>query len=245
MWGAVLVFALLAMGEPVRIGAAVLLISRPRPMFNLFLFWVGGVLTTIIVGLATLFLLRDLIHAVTASAAAATSNIDLASIQIAVGCLILLAVPVLIVRRSSRQAVPATVGASDWPGTAVDGGASSVLSRVSIRAQNVLQSGSPWWALFVGAWLGPGPPVELVAALTAIVASGAAAGTQVGAIVVFTLVMFTFAEIPLIGHLIAPARTEAIMSNLQTWMRVHRRRVFAIGFAVLGAYLVTTGLNAG
>ncbi|EHI14952.1 GAP family protein [Mycolicibacterium thermoresistibile] len=247
MWGAVVLFALMAMGEPLRIGAAVLLISRPRPMFNLFLFWLGGIVATVLAGVVVLFLLRDVIGVVTAAAAASGSAIDIMSIQIAVGALALALAPVILLRSAARRKAAAPVGGPDWPtgrGPSVDSSdAPSAFSRLSARVQGVLQGGSPWVAFFIGAWLGPGPPVELVAALTAIVASGATAGTQVGAVVVFALVMFAFAEIPLISHLVAPTRTEAVMMRLHTWVRVHRGRVFAVGLAVLGGYLLGTGLT--
>jgi hypothetical protein len=42
MWGSVLVLALLAALNPVRLGLALLVISRPRPVQNLLAYWVGG-----------------------------------------------------------------------------------------------------------------------------------------------------------------------------------------------------------
>ena len=42
MCSAVFVLSLLVAMDPVRIGITALLLSRPRPMLNLFVFWLGG-----------------------------------------------------------------------------------------------------------------------------------------------------------------------------------------------------------
>ena len=59
MSSAVLVLSLLVALDPVRIGITVLLISRPRPMLNLFTFWLGGMAAGIATALVVLYFLRD------------------------------------------------------------------------------------------------------------------------------------------------------------------------------------------
>ena len=59
VWGAVLVMALTAMVDPLRIGITVLVVSRERPMLQLLAFWLGGMAMGFTVGLGVLFLLRD------------------------------------------------------------------------------------------------------------------------------------------------------------------------------------------
>ena len=59
MSSAVLVLSLLVALDPVRIGITALLISRPRPMFNLFAFWLGGMAAGITTALIVLLFLRD------------------------------------------------------------------------------------------------------------------------------------------------------------------------------------------
>ena len=76
-----------------------------------------------------------------------------------------------------------------------------------------------------------------------ILASGAALGTQVSAAAAYTLVGLAFAEIPLICHLAAPARTGATMSRVHDWVQARRRAVLGIVVAVLGVFLMTTGLG--
>ena len=59
MSSAVLVLSLLVALDPVRIGITALLISRPRPMLNLFAFWLGGMAAGIAAALVVLLFLRD------------------------------------------------------------------------------------------------------------------------------------------------------------------------------------------
>ncbi len=59
MSSAVLVLSLLVALDPVRIGITALLISRPRPMLNLFAFWLGGMAAGIATALIVLLFLRD------------------------------------------------------------------------------------------------------------------------------------------------------------------------------------------
>ena len=55
-----LVMAMAAMVDPLRIGITVLVVSRPRPVLQLLAFWLGGLAMGFAVGLGVLFLLRDL-----------------------------------------------------------------------------------------------------------------------------------------------------------------------------------------
>ena len=60
MWSAVLVLSLVVAMDPVRIGITALMLSRPRPMLNLFVFWLGGMTAGITVALVVLRCLREL-----------------------------------------------------------------------------------------------------------------------------------------------------------------------------------------
>ncbi|EUA85215.1 hypothetical protein I551_8343 [Mycobacterium ulcerans str. Harvey] len=87
------------------------------------------------------------------------------------------------------------------------------------------------------------PPVEYLVALTAIGASGAAMGTQLSATFVYLLVMLAIIEIPLIGYLVHPGRTEATMLWLRNWLRAHRRQIIAVAVGLAGIALVTNGMG--
>lgn len=85
----------------------------------------------------------------------------------------------------------------------------TAFSRLSTRAGDAMQGGSLWVAFVAGAWLAT--PLQYVAALTAILASGTSAGTQVVALVAYHVVALAFAEIPLVSQLVAPEKTQTVM----------------------------------
>ncbi|MDD4868040.1 MAG: GAP family protein [Mycobacterium sp.] len=236
MWGFVLWMALIAAPDPVRLGIAILLISRPRPLLNLFAFWLGGMATGVVGGLGALLLLRDtlpgMVHDMTSTMARLTGG----HIQLVVGVLALSVAAVTATGAARRPArAPASGGAAlaaqPWPKTP------TALSRLLSHARNALGGGNPWVAFVAG--LGSAtPPVQYLAALTAILASGAALGTQLGAAVAFTMVTFVLVEIPLVSYLVAPAKTEAMTQQLHNWMRAHARRLVPISAGVLGVAMM-------
>jgi hypothetical protein len=88
------------------------------------------------------------------------------------------------------------------------------------------------------------PSVDYLAALAVIVASGTAALTQVGALVVFHVVAFALVEIPLLAYLLAPQRTHASMIALHTWIQSRRRLEVACLLATAGAVLLAVGMTS-
>jgi Sap, sulfolipid-1-addressing protein len=86
-------------------------------------------------------------------------------------------------------------------------------------------------------------PVEYLAAMIAILASGAPAAEQVCAALMFTIVAFTVAEVPLVSYLFAPTKTLAVVHRLNDWMTGRRNAITAVVVAAHGALLVVTGLG--
>ena len=78
------------------------------------------------------------------------------------------------------------------------------------------------------------PSVDYLAALAVILASGAAAPTQVAALVMFNVVAFALVEIPLLAYLLAPKATAKSVTALHDWIRSRRRRDVAILLAAVG-----------
>ncbi|HUL98007.1 MAG TPA: GAP family protein, partial [Mycobacterium sp.] len=91
MWSTVLVLSLIVAMDPVRIGITALLISRPRPMLNLFAFWLGGMVAGASVAVITLIVLRDFSLSAMRDIASAAGDPGVAQIQVALGMLALLA----------------------------------------------------------------------------------------------------------------------------------------------------------
>lgn len=236
MWGIVLWMALVTAPDPVRMGIAILLVSRPRPLLNLFAFWLGGMTTGVVAGLTALLVLRDalpsLVHTMTATMARFVGG----HVQIVVGVLALSVAAIGAVRGLARVPVPAGGPVTPPPRPSTP----TTLSRLVARARHTVGCGNPWVAFAVG--LGQAtPPVQYLAALTAILASGAAFGTQLGAAVTFTAVTLVLVEIPLVSYLVAPARTEAITLRTHRWLRTHSRRILIASSGVLGVVMLAQG----
>jgi hypothetical protein len=85
------------------------------------------------------------------------------------------------------------------------------------------------------------PSVDYLAALAVILASGAAALTQVAVLVMFNVVAFALVEIPLLAYLLAPKATARSVAVLHDWIRSRRRRDVAILLIAIGCAFVAVG----
>jgi hypothetical protein len=201
--------------EPFRIGMTVLMLNRPRPMLQLLAFLCGGFAMGMTVGLVVLFGLRSRLPG--------STYFTLPRVQILIGVLALLVAAVLVMKpASSRDAGP---------------------GKLTTQAQRLLNGRSLWVAGVAGLGIAL-PSVDYLAALAVILASGAAAMTQVGALVMFNIVAFALVEIPLLGYLLAPRATRTSMAALDDWIRSRRRIEVATLLAGVGCVLLTVGLAA-
>jgi hypothetical protein len=221
MWITLLLMAVAVSLEPFRIAMTVVMINRPRPLLQLLAFLTGGFAMGIAVGVVVLFLLRP---------AMGSAHFTLPRVQIVVGALLL--------------GYAAVVAASALRGRRDDEGACQVERRsgpLAMRTRRLLNGGSPWTAGVAGLGIAL-PSVDYLAVLALIVASGATASTQFGALLLFNVVAFGFVEFPLVSYLVAPDRTRATMSRLQDWVRRRRRRDVAVLLAAVGCVLLGAGL---
>ena len=213
MWITLLVMAVAVSLEPFRIGMAVLMLNRPQPLRQLVAFLCGGFAMGTSVGLLVLFVLNP--------ALLGSRHFTLPRVQIVIGVLALVVAAVL-------------VSGVRLPGSGNQG-------RLSTWAGRLANGSSLWVAVLAGLGIAL-PSVDYLAALAVILASGASAGTQVGALVGFNVVAFALVEIPLLSYLVAPDRTRAAMGALHDWVRSRRRRDVAVLLAAIGALLGGVGL---
>jgi Sap-like sulfolipid-1-addressing protein len=113
--------------------------------------------------------------------------------------------------------------------------------RLTTRAQRLLTGPSLWVAGAAGLGIAL-PSVDYLAALAVILASGAAATTQVGALLIFNAVAFAIVEIPLLAYLLAPQATRDTMAALHDWIRSRRRIEVTVLLAAVGCVLLGVGL---
>ncbi|MBP1817088.1 GAP family protein [Mycobacterium sp. OAE908] len=244
MWGTVLIVALVAACDPVRLSIALLLISRPRPMLNLLGYWLGGMVAGITAAVGLLLVLRTVAPVLTQHAAAAAESPIVRHIQIGGGITALAIAAVIAVGLAARQrsrvevAVGAASSAMGRPDTV------TALSRLSNLGRNTLEDRF-FWVAFVAGVVSAIPPVEYLVVIAVILSSGAAAGTQVSAALIFTVVSLAVIEIPLVSCLATPVKTHATMLRLHDWTAARRRVILAIGVAMVGTFLVFTGIGNG
>jgi hypothetical protein len=139
-------------------------------------------------------------------------------VQIFIGVLALLAAAVVIMKRSPAAG----------PG------------QLAARAQRLVTGRSLWMAGVAGLGIAL-PSIDYLAALAVILASGAAALTQVGALLMFNVVAFAVVEVPLLAYLMAPQATRASMEALHDWIRSRRRIEVATLLAGVGCVLLIVG----
>ncbi|MCV7153406.1 GAP family protein [Mycolicibacterium pyrenivorans] len=225
MWITLLAMAVAVSLEPFRIGMTVLMINRPRPGLQLLAFLAGGFAMGTTVGVIVLFLLRP---------ALGSAHFTLPRVQIVVGAVVLVNAALL------ATGVFGAVRRTRSDGSA--GRAQRMLTPVATRTRRLLNGRSLWAAGVAGLGIAL-PSVDYLAALALIVASGAAAATQFGALMLFNTVAFGLVEIPLLAYLVAPERTRATLSALYDWMRSKGRHGVAVLLAVVGCALLVVGYS--
>jgi hypothetical protein len=206
--------ALAVSAEPFRIGMTVLILNRPKPALQLFAFLCGGFAMGTTVGLVVLFVLRRILLG--------TSFVTVPRVQILIGLLVLFF---------------AAVVAVDLPGRLGPRPA-----KLATPARNLLKGDSLSVAGIAGLSIAL-PSVDYLAALAVILASGAAALTQVAVLVMFNVVAFALVEIPLLAYLLAPKATARAVAVLHDWIRSRRRRDVAIALAVIGCAFLAVGAS--
>ncbi|BCZ23663.1 GAP family protein [Mycobacterium senriense] len=208
----VLVMAVAVSVEPFRIGMTVLMLNRPRPVLQLLAFLSGGYAMGMTVGLVVLFLLR---RGLTGS-----TYFTVPRVQILIGLLALVVAVAVAVdipgRLGSRPARLATPG------------------RRFLRGHSLSVAGIAGLSIAL-------PSVDYLAALAVILASGAAALTQVAVLLMFNIVAFALVEVPLLAYLLAPEVTARSMKALHNWIRSRRRREVALSLAAVGCLFLAAG----
>jgi hypothetical protein len=257
MWATVFVLALWMATDPVRLIIATFLVSRPRPLQSLFAYWAGGVVGGVASSVGVLIALRDvatpILHDITSFVAACTGGY----VRVALGVIALLfalRVGAGMLRQQPAgvamdAASPSAVALEPRPSrllqfrTTLQQHTPEALTRLTARIWHALEDGSPRVA-FVAGLATALPPIEYQAALTTILASGAAIGAQLGASIMFLVVVLAAVEIVLVSYVVAPEKTQAFILKMQNWMRAVGGKLLPVSSAVAGVFLVFSGMGA-
>jgi hypothetical protein len=225
---------LLAFGAavfPALLACVAILLSQPEPRRLLAAFWLGGMAVSVSSGL--LILAR---YEAGESVLGSTRSSPEPAVSIVQGVVALGLAWVLITPRT--RALGARVRdrhprlqrrerAADEPGW----------------TERTLKGGSTWLALVVGGAINLPGPLYLIALGNIATGSYSEAG-EATLVVLFNLIMFLLVEVPLLGYLVRPEGTAAMVGRLSNWLGANGMRVIAALVAFFGAGLVVQGLAA-
>jgi hypothetical protein len=252
MWSTVLVMALVAATDPLRIGVIAYMVSRARPVRLLLPFFVAGFTANVAVAVAVVFVFRE--NAL--GDRSVHPGIEI-TIGVAAGLIAVLSATGLLERlfhRVRRTRVPVPAAAGDHPGRpATDEPTAEqiepptldslpVVSKLPESIKAALRGEAAWAAGLLGLSNGIPSPYYL-GAIAAVLTSGAVVGEQLSALVAFNLVAFSGALIPILSFWIAPDATRAGVERLYTWMKTHHRLVVAVIAGAVGVFFVGLGIS--
>lgn len=218
----VLVLAIASAVSPTILAVVIVVLHRPHPRRLLAAYLFGGMLTSIAIGIAIVTSLNELDLFSEASPAADPI------VNFTVGILALIVAYVLFTdrdagleqRRRERRAVRPT--RDPW-------------------SERVLNRGTAPIAFAVGVALNL-PGAFYLVALKDIAQGQHGFGQELFAIVVFNLIMFVLAEVPLLGYSVAPEKTQTRVERLNEWMATHARQIVVAVATTIGLYLVARGV---
>lgn len=261
MWSSMALLAIPIALDPVRLGLTLLLISRSRPAQNLLVYWIGcftlGLLLLLVPILVLHFtpMFSAFAHDLGNPATSVSSAVRY--LEIGAGVLVLsiaafIAVRFFVFTRQRTQSPARSAGTStvvvdsDPPNPilrlASQDGSGSAIRRLLGRANTAWESGSLWVALAIGFFAAPNPSM-VIFGLTTIPTSGAAIGVQIGAAIVFVIETLALVELVLVGSLVAPVKTQALLRVLHDWARAYRRQILVAMLALVGLALVAQGIG--
>lgn len=264
MWGPLLGLGVFITLNPVRIGIVLLVLSRPRPVANVLVYWLGCLTASVVYLLIPLTVLH-----VTPAFASFTKDLTtpgtvaysiVGHIEIGIGVLALLVAALMAVRFSVRRRVPLPAPGGNTstpvldskpptaisrllgraPDAATEGG--SAIRRLLGRIRNAWENESLWVALLIGVAVAPSLEVLLLV-IAIILASGAAMATQVSAAIAFVVLTLAVEEVILASYLVTPGKTQVLVQRLHDWGLAHQRKILVAVIAVMGVSLAAHGMG--
>jgi Sap, sulfolipid-1-addressing protein len=205
---------------PPLLAGIIILLARDKPVAMLVAFMAGGMLVTFVLGLLIVFVLGDWLSN-------RSQNSTSPIVDIVIGVLSLVGAFVLHqrIRERERGVVRAAKKPKDGPS----------------RTQVMLNEGTPWAAFVAGLILNL-PGIWYLDALKDIAQSNPSTATVIVEILVFIVIMFVLAELPLIGYMVAPEATQLRVASFQAWMSRNGRTVGMWAAALIGLYLLIKGI---
>jgi hypothetical protein len=219
-----LIIAFEAALYPTLLAAVIVFLRQPQPRKLLAIYLAGGLSVSILAGCAIVFLL-DNSGSLNGSGSTLSWGADLVF-----GMLLLIAAVLLSrhadermrARRAAKKPSKAEEHNEPWSQRMLAGG----------RAPLV----------FLAALVLNLPGAAYLIALKDIAAADISTAHALELILMFNVIMFLLAEIPLAGMIVAPDRTAVLVDRFNAWLSRNGRTIAVILCLVLGAFLTARGL---
>jgi Sap, sulfolipid-1-addressing protein len=218
----------LALGSavyPTLLAVVILILTQPNPRRLLGAYLAGGMLTSLTVGFVVIAALNSG-HVLNGSSGRTLNP----AVDLAVGLLLFALLGALLSgrdrrfteRREHKREERAESGKRPWS------------ERILLRESIIL-------TFVVGIALNLPGALYLVA-LSQIAAADQSTAKDVLEVLIYNLIMFSWAEIPLIAYGIAPERTEAFVHRFHDWLGAHARQIAIAICGVAATYLTIKGV---
>jgi hypothetical protein len=209
---------------PTLLAAVAVLLSQSRRLPLLTAYLAGGLIMSIGIGLGIVALLQGS-HTVPDDRSGVSWITD-----VSVGGLALLLAGVLATRADTRLKARRRPAGDEDAAQGREPVSQRLLARGSVPV------------VFVAALVINLPGVAYLIGLKDIAAGGHGTVGVITLVVAFNVVMFTLAEVPLAGLVVAPERTVALVDQADGWFAANGRRIAVVLSAALGVFLVVRGV---
>jgi sulfite exporter TauE/SafE len=108
-------------------------------------------------------------------------------------------------------------------------------------SQRALEQDSVWLVFVLGIVLDL-PGLWYLIGLKKIAEGGYSDAAAAALVIGFNVIMFAFVEVPLVGFLVAPERTNALVEKFNAWLHQNIRHLLAWLALAVAAYLIVRGL---
>ena len=224
----IFLLSLAAMANPTLIAAVTVMLLLPEPKRLMLGYLLGAYLTAITIGLVIVFTLSG---SSTTGGEPSVGPVE----DIVIG---LLALALAFVLRTGRdRPFEERRRAKKEAKLEAKREAGKPTESLPLR---LLGKGNPWVTFVVGAALSF-PGVSYLAALTRMHKLNASTAVTVLLVVGFVLVELLLLEVPLLGFVFAPDRTQRAVSGFKDWIGRKGRTAVVIGATVIGVWLLIRG----
>jgi hypothetical protein len=202
---------------PILLAVVLISLRAPHPGRLMAAFLAGGLLTTMIVGLIIIYVLKD------ASLTTGSDSWFGPGLEITAGVAALVLAYVL--RSKRHRAVPATAPTESGPS----------------RMERMLDHGAPL-AFVAGIVFNIVPGIVPLVALKDIAELDYGFAETAALLLGFYVIMFAFIEIPLVGYAVVPERTARLTASFNAWLDRTGPRLGIAVLALIGVYMIVRGV---